>query len=170
MRVLFCAFFLLTSPFLVLAKPQKLPESLKERMQQQSSTDSSAEEEKDKKEEENDPFKDLPQTGVLASFGSGVGSQTVGGFGGIGLTESTQNPITASVSRQNNRWQVRVANSSEKRVSLNLQLKQFSKEGTKVKSNSMSVTLGPKSSSVQYVAEGIGVTGVVVEMSSWKVR
>jgi hypothetical protein len=167
MRILFYAVLLCALPFVVLAKPKKLPESLQDRIQKQSALPNPEEE---KKEIEDDPFKDLPQSGVLASYGSGVGSQMVGGFGELGLNESTQNPITASVARQNNRWQVKVANSSKKRVSVNLQLKQFSKEGTKVKSNSMSFTLGPNSSSIQFVNEGIGVTGVLVEMSSWRVR
>ena len=120
--------------------------------------------------ENKDPFEGLPQKGVLASFGSGVGSQMMGGFGGLSTHEADGTPLSASVTKNGNSWVVTVNNSSEKSVSAEVYLVQFNKEGRKLKKNNMTFSLSPQGKYSRTTTAMVGASQVIVELNGWKTK
>ncbi len=119
-----------------------------------------------------DPFEDLPQSGVLASVGSGVGSFDLDGFGGVDVGgETGAPPFTAAISKnQQGGWVLKVSNSSESSVSMNLEVQQFDKSGRKLKRSSVSVMLSPQASSERRVSGSVGATQAKVVLLGGKAQ
>lgn len=118
------------------------------------------------------PFEDLPQNGVLASVGGGVGSFDLDGFGGVDLgDDSRAPPFTAALSKnQQGGWVLKVSNSSESSVTMNLEVQQFDKAGRKLKRSPVSVMLAPQGSSERRVSSSAGATQAKVVLLGWKAK
>jgi hypothetical protein len=120
-------------------------------------------------EKKEDPFEGLPNNGVLASYGQGVGSQSAGGFGGLGFDAKNKvSPVTASIDRKGDHWHLTVSNEAEKQVQLQIRVVQKDKDGRQVKRDNISFSIPPKGNQVRQLNTGIGASQVVVELVRWK--
>ena len=116
-------------------------------------------------------FKQLSKKGIIASMGSGTGSQSIDSLGNVGASNANDLPISGAVRRIGaDMWGVTISNSSKKSVSASLRVHQFNKSRTKVKSDSISVALSSGSKAERSVSSGIGVEAVEVEIVDWKAK
>jgi len=120
------------------------------------------------KKKEEEKFEKMAPSGVIASFGGGVGSQTVGTLGESGTTKSDQPPLTASVKKEGDRWSVKVSNSSKKHISATIKVDQYRK-GSKSpsKTDSMSVSLAGGAEMSRRVSPGPETQSVQVAVVHW---
>jgi hypothetical protein len=122
-----------------------------------------------KKEEER--FEKMAPSGVIASFGGGVGSQTVGTLGETGTAKADQPPLTASVKRQGDGWSVEIFNSSKKHIAATLRVEQFGKSSKSAsKTDSISVSLAGGAKMSRRVSPGSETQSVQVKVVSWNVH
>jgi hypothetical protein len=121
------------------------------------------------KKKEEDQFKKMAPSGVIASVGGGVGSQSVGMIGDLSTTKDDQPPLSASVAKENNGWKVNITNSSKKHVSATIQVEQYAKGASPVKTDNLSVSLPGSVAVSRSVSSGPGTLNVQVKVVSWKV-
>jgi hypothetical protein len=124
----------------------------------------------EKKEE--DPFKDMPKSGIIASSNSGIDSFGVNSLSASKALEGKDLPITGSVGSDGEfKKIVKVTNGTDKSVKVNARLIQTDSKGVrKLRSDYMSLSLGPKASIERKVGTATGSAGYVLEIVSWKVK
>jgi hypothetical protein len=120
------------------------------------------------KKKEEEKFEKMAPSGVIASFGGGVGSQTVGTLGEVGTTKSDQPPLSASVKKENGGWSVKVSNSAKKHVSATIRVEQY-RAGRKSPSkiDTISVSLAGGAEVARLVSPGPETQSVQVAVVSW---
>ena len=123
------------------------------------------------KKKEEQKFEKMAPSGVIASFGGGVGSQNVGTLGEAGTSNSDQPPLAASVKKAGGSWTVQVSNSAKKHVSATIKVEQY-RAGTKSpsKTDNFSVSLAGGSEVSRVVSAGPETQSVQVAVVSWKAK
>jgi hypothetical protein len=148
------------------AMQKKVPPLVREMTEDEKNSLVKVELEKKKEEEK---FKKMSPSGVIASFGGGVGSQTVGTLSEVATTKSDQPPLAASVKKESGGWSVKVSNSSKKHVSATIKVEQY-RSGRKSpsKTDNLSVSLAGGSEVSRVVSSGPDTQSVQVAVVSWK--
>jgi hypothetical protein len=114
-----------------------------------------------------DPLKDLPQTGVIASVGGAGRGTQVTGFGSVNLEDKTEIPIAGSVVRSGNSWIVKVKNNVDKSLTVNTVLKQFKDVSKAVQSKYITFSLAGKEEETREVSNSFSADGCTLEITSW---
>lgn len=113
----------------------------------------------------------LPSSGVLATTGGGAGMGVkVPGVWGASddASGSGATPLAGSVQKVGNDWKAVISNNSEDSYSVSLDVYQSNKDGAKIKSDSFSTTLRPKSSSERTFTGASGAVGGTLYLRSWR--
>jgi len=147
------------------ATEKKLGPKVREMTEEEKASLVNVEMEKKKEEEK---FEKMAPSGVIASFGGGVGSQNVGTLGESATTKGDQPPLTASVKKEGEGWSVKISNSSKKHISATIRVDQFRKGGkSPSKTDNMSVSLAGGAEMSQRVSPGPETQSVQVGVASW---
>jgi hypothetical protein len=115
-------------------------------------------------------FKALAPSGVIASIGGGVGSQSVGTLGNVPIGKTSEPPLTATVSKTKSNWQIVFSNSSKKHITANIKVEQFghSQKGAAIKSDHLSISLAGGAQATRNVTFGTMPESVQVKITNWK--
>lgn len=120
------------------------------------------------KKKEEEKFEKMAPSGVIASFGGGVGSQSVGTLGDSATTKSEQPPLTASVHKEGDGWSIKVSNGSKKHIAATIRVDQFRKGGkSPSKTDNLSVSLAGGAEVSRRVSPGPETQSVQVKVVSW---
>jgi hypothetical protein len=123
------------------------------------------------KRAEDAKFKGLAKGGVIASIGTGTGSQTVKSLGNPGANRAADVPISGSVQRRGSSdWAVSITNNSKKQISASLRVEQFGRNKAKVKNDTLSVSVPAGKKVEKIVPSGIEAQSILVEVVSWKAK
>jgi hypothetical protein len=122
-------------------------------------------------EEKEDPYKDLPKSGLLSgTYSLETDSTAVSEpWGNTGSAANSNSPITGSVSRiSKQQWKASVFNNSEDSFSVSVKVKQIDSRGSVVKSDYFSASLKPKNSAERQFSSASSALNAELELLSWK--